>query len=140
MAEFGEDAVLSFPEGLPGFVAETQFVLLQRQSEYPLVYLQSTRTADLCFLALPVLSADSRYALELSDEDTVLLQVPPCPVIGTDVLCLALVSLRANQPTANLFAPIVVNLATRVSAQCFQPSTRYSHRHSLLPQQEGVTA
>ena len=140
-AEFQDDSVLAFAQGLPGFAEETEFVLLQRQSEYPLVYLQSTRTADLCFLAIPVLSACAGYELELSDEDARRLGVSVCPKIGADVLCLALVSVHTDEPTANLFAPVVVNLGTRAAAQCFQPaSSNYSHQHSLLAAERGMAA
>ena len=100
-AEFQDDSVLAFAQGLPGFPDETEFVLLQRPAEYPLVYLQSTRTPDLCLLAIPVLSADGGYILELSDEDARRLELPVCPKIGSDVLCLALVSVHTDEPTAN---------------------------------------
>jgi flagellar assembly factor FliW len=139
-AEFDNDAVIAFPEGLPGFSGETEFLILQRQAEYPLVYLQSAHTPDLCFLALPVLTVDNNYLLELSLEDARILGTSTVPRIGEEVLCLVLVAVREGEPTANLFAPIVVNLATRAAAQCFLNASQYSHQHSLARTEREVAA
>jgi flagellar assembly factor FliW len=80
------------------------------------------------------------YTLELAEEDARLLEVGTMPAIGRDVLCLALISVHTEEPTANLFAPIVVSLQTRIAAQCFQTGAGYSHQHSLLGAEEGVAA
>ncbi|HYO82154.1 MAG TPA: flagellar assembly protein FliW [Bryobacteraceae bacterium] len=139
-AEYQPDAALVFPQALPGFIEETEFVLLQRPADFPLTYLQSTRTPGLCFLTIPVLSVDPDYCLELTDEDACTLGVPAVPEIGKDVLCLALISLHTDEPTANLFAPLVISLATRVAGQCFQTGSQYSHQHPVLQAEKGMAA
>jgi flagellar assembly factor FliW len=53
------------------------------------------------------------------------------PRIGDEVLCLTVISIREDGPTANLLAPVVVNLRNRESVQAVAPSSRYSHRHPL---------
>lgn len=131
--------VITFPSGLPGFSGETTFLVLQRPEEYPLAYLQSTRTPHLCFLTIPILAVDQRYSLHLSADDAALLDTPEQPQIGQDVLCLALIAMRDSGPVANLFAPLVVNLATRTGVQCFN-RLEYSHRHPLTTSTEGVAA
>ena len=133
-------AALVFPQALPGFIEETEFILVQRAADFPLAYLQSTRNAGLCFLTMPVQTVDPKYRLELAEEDARMLEVPAHPQIGTHVLCLALISMHTEVPTANLFAPIVVNLQTRIAAQCFQTGTTYECQHRLVAAQEGVAA
>jgi len=62
-------------------------------------------------------------------------------MIGSDVLCLAIITTGDGQPpTANLLAPIVMNLRTNVAVQAIQTETGYSHQQ-LLPTEdaEGVT-
>jgi flagellar assembly factor FliW len=123
-----------------GFEDESGFVLIQRPELYPLVSLQSITTEDLCFLALPVLAVDSRYDLRLAPEDAALIDVRERPCIGTEVLCLALLTVRAAGPTANLLAPVVVNLSSRAALQCLNVADGYSHQHPLAPAEEGVPA
>lgn len=135
---YGPDAVLSLPQALPGFVSEHEFVILQQPEHFPLVYMQSLSTADLCFLALPVLSVEHDYDLCLSEEDARLLDLPQAPIIGREALCLALVAAHQTTPTANLLAPIVVNLRTRRTAQCLNPEGAYSHQHELLAAMEAA--
>jgi flagellar assembly factor FliW len=135
------DTVITLPSGLLGFGAETSFVLVQRPEEFPLVYMQSRLTKELCFLTLPVLTIDPRYRLELSPDDATVLETLVYPRIGSEVLCLVLITVHAAGPTANLLAPVVVNLQTRQGAQCINAAPGYSHQHALTtPSSEGAAA
>jgi len=143
-AHFGRieyDAVsrLSFSEGLPAFESERRFVLVQRPEQHPMVFLQSVVTPGLCFPALPVHVVEPSYTPFLSDHDLKLLGFTGQPVNGADALFLALIALHEDDPTANLLAPIVVNLSTRAAAQCVDSEMRYSHRCSLLPRLEAAS-
>jgi flagellar assembly factor FliW len=69
----------------------------------------------------------------MSAEDIRLLGLWRAPRIGEDVLCLAVLSIRPEGPTANLLAPVVVNLRNRLAVQAVAPDSEYSHRHPLPP-------
>jgi flagellar assembly factor FliW len=132
-----EEALFEFPAGLPGFEAERLFVPLEYPTSNPIVFLQSLRCPSLCFITLPVQAADAGYQLAIAAEDLRLLGLPPerQPVIGAEVVCLAVVSVAAGaEPTANLLAPIVVNLANRRAVQAIQEGSNYSHRRPLAAQ------
>jgi flagellar assembly factor FliW len=133
--EYPEESVIEFPSGLPGFENERRFVILEQPENKPLVFLQSLSLSSLCFLALPVLTVDPGYQTAISPEDLAALELPKDrqPLIGRDVLCLALVSLAEGRPpTANLLAPLVVHLKTRRGLQAIQSESGYSHQHPLL--------
>ncbi len=132
--EYEQNAVLEFPAGLPGFEQERVFVAIEQPDTKPLVFLQSLTQPDLCFLALPVLAVDAQYRLSIAAEDLRLLELPEesQPVIGSEVICLAILSLAEGRPpTVNLLAPLVVNLKTRRAVQAIQVDTEYSHQHPL---------
>ena len=137
-----EEEVFEFPHGLPGFEEETRFVLIQLPENAPLVFLQSLRQPALCFLAFPILVADRVYRLAISAEDLAQLELDCCrqPELGRDVLVLALVSLHAGfSATANLMAPIVLNLKTRRGLQAIRQDNLYSHQYPLeSPGPEGA--
>lgn len=129
---YTEDAVIRTPQGVPGFESEPGFLLIQLPGQYPLVYLQSMQSPDLCFPALPVRVADPAYELEISDEDSRVLGTSTQPKIGHDVLCLALLAAEeSNSTTANLMAPLVVHIGTRVGVQCLNAAADYLCRHPL---------
>jgi len=137
---FGElecpaDSRLHFAAGIPGFESEHWFVLLEQPHTKPLAFLQSLADPRLCFTSLPVLVVDPGYKPCLSPEDLDALGLPADrqPRIGAEVLCVALVTvLEGQSPTANLLAPIVVNLNTREAVQAIRAEPGgYSHQHSL---------
>jgi flagellar assembly factor FliW len=134
---FGEiawsaDATIRMPLGLPGFEHETAFLLIQLPGQHPLVYLQSMQTPEICFPALPVRVAEPAYELEIGDEDSRVLGVGSRPRIGSEVLCLAL--LAADEKlgtTANLMAPVVIEIGSRCAVQCVNLARGYLCRHPL---------
>ncbi len=137
---YAPEAVFDFPQGLPAFEDQRQFVFIETPKHAPLVFLQSLQNARLCFLALPVRVIDPDYRLAISVEDLEALDLNPMrqPTESADVFVLALVSVGADSPaTANLMAPIIVNLATRRALQAIRRDSIYSHQqpiHEFLPQ------
>lgn len=137
---YGEDAVLEFPRGLPGFEERRLFVAIQLPASSPLVFLQSLEDAGLCFIAAPVAAIRPGYGLEVSEEDLETVGLPPGrqPEMGVDVLCLVVLSMHETGATANLLAPVVVNLANRKAVQAVAPEGMYSHRHAFMEEAEAV--
>jgi flagellar assembly factor FliW len=60
------------------------------------------------------------------------------PRIGEDVLCLTVLSMHETGPTANLLAPIVVNLRNRRAVQAVSVESEYSLQFALVAQEEPV--
>jgi len=137
---FEPESELEFPSGLPGFESRKRFVAVTFVEYDPLVYLQSLEDPALCFITMPILAADPCYKLRVNGEDLEQLGLPQSrqPRIGDDVLCLTVVSVRETGPTANLLAPIVVNLQNRKAVQAVSPESDYSHQHALMPEEASV--
>ena len=132
--------MFDFPQGLPGYEQERAFVFLNRPDSYPLLFMQSTRTPELCFILLPIFVVEPAYRLHLDEEDLSKLKLPLTrqPRIGEDILCAAILCAHGGgeTPTANLLAPIVVNIRDRIGIQAIQTQSGYSHRHPLTPREE----
>ena len=132
--EYEEHAALHFPRGLFGFEAETRFLTIEKPALRPLVFLQSLATRELCFICLPVLVVDQEYSLSLRPEDLDAVGLPSGRrlVIGTDVLCLVIVRIQQGGPTtANLLAPIVVNLRNSRAIQAVSLNQKHTHQAPL---------
>jgi flagellar assembly factor FliW len=126
---------IQFPEGIPAFEDQTGFVFLDQPQTHPLVFMQSLGNPGLCFITVPVFVADPGYRLDLGPEDLVALDLAPglAPQIGSDILCLALVTVSEGaDPTVNLASPIVLNLRNRKGIQVILPASGYSLRQPLL--------
>lgn len=134
MMPFDPEACFELPNGLPAFEEERRFLLIQLPDHEPLVFLQSAVTPSLCFIALPVLVADPAYDLAINAEDLAQLDLDPSrqPIVGSEVLVLALLSIREEEPaTANLLAPVVMNLANRRAVQAIRHDRAYSHEQPM---------
>jgi flagellar assembly factor FliW len=138
---------LDFPHGLPGFETSRRFVLQLQTALAPIATLQSAQqstqqsedSSQVCFLVVPVALLVKDYALLVTLEDLRTLGLEedrqpqvPAPGAVSNVLCLAILTVPKYGPiTANLLAPVVVNLATRVAVQAVRADTAYSHRHPI---------
>ena len=130
-----DQVILYFPQGLPGFERHHCFRIVDRAGLAPVACLQSIDSPDLNLWVAPVAAIDRDYCLELSREDlrTLGFEEARQPKSGEEILSLALLCAPDNgQLTANLLAPVVVNLKTRIAVQAVRTDRRYSHRHPIL--------
>jgi flagellar assembly factor FliW len=121
---FAPESVFDFPNGLPGFEERRRFLPVQRPGTAPIVSLQSLEEPSLCFTTLPIWVIDPQYQLRITEQDLELLGFPADyqPRIGSEVMCLAVLSIRKTGTTANLMAPVVVNLKNRRAVQAVSPA------------------
>jgi flagellar assembly factor FliW len=132
--EFDPDAAFEFPAGLPAFEDQTRFLLVEDRAAAPVVFLQSCTVGNLCFLAAPLAAIDGAYELAITPEDLHRLGLDENrqPRMNEDVLCFAILSAPEGGPlTANLLAPVVLNVVNRRAVQAVRADSRYSHQHSL---------
>jgi flagellar assembly factor FliW len=134
------EAAFQFPRGLPGFEERRSFVAIKLPGSEPLVFVQSLEDPGLCFVTLPVGAVEQDYELEMRDEDLELVGFPAGfqPAIGIDVACLVVIAIRETGPTANLLAPLVLNLRTSKAVQAVVASQQYSHQHALVQEEAAV--
>lgn len=124
--QFDENAVLHFPAGLPGFETRTRFLLIERPSTAPVLFLQSLEAGALCFAAAPIRAIDPQYSLTMTPEDEQILSLA-----GDPMILAILAAGESGRWTANLLAPVVINLETRRAVQAVRADARYSHQHPL---------
>jgi flagellar assembly factor FliW len=136
--EFEEASVVIFPAGLPGFEERRRFLPLQFTDSAPLVFLQSVEVSGLCFVTVPIQAVDREYQLHVSEEDleSIGLDANRQPTVGSETLCLAVLSIRETGPTANLLAPVLINTKNRLAVQAMQEGCGYSHQYVLQSWEE----
>jgi flagellar assembly factor FliW len=134
---FAPESVFEFPNGLPGFEERRKFLPVQNPQTAPILFLQSLEEPSLCFTTLPIWVVDPRYRLRIVEQDLEALEFPVDhqPRIGDEVLCLAVLSIRKTGTTANMLAPVVVNLKNYTAVQAVSPESGYSHQHLLFSQE-----
>jgi len=126
-----------FPSGLPGFPSERVFVPVEVPEQLPLLYLQSAQTPDLCFVTLPVSCIIAGYLLSPNSNDLDLVGLNSYSRPGAEMLCLAILCFETDgTAAANLRAPIIINVETRMGVQAIQSRDDYPVRYRLGPDSE----
>jgi flagellar assembly factor FliW len=129
---FGEHAipgekVLHFPDGLIGFREAHRFALLDGgRPGSPFRCLVSLDVPELGFVVCEPAALWPGYGSDLP---------PPAEGAAGERAVLAIVTVpeNAQEMTANLMAPIVLDCRSRTGRQLVLDNGRYSTRHTLLP-------
>jgi flagellar assembly factor FliW len=134
------ESEIEFPRGLPGFEGRRRFVAVHFLHTDPLIFLQSLEDEALCFIALPAKAVDPGYRVAVSEEDLELVGLPVRrhPRIGEDIHCLAVLSVKESGTTANLLAPIIINLKNLKAVQAVAQAGGYSHQHVLMVEEKAA--
>ena len=132
LGEITEDPAseLFLPIGLPGFETEQSFLPIEIPAHRPLVFLQSRKSPDICFVCLPASSILPTFEVCICEDDRLLLELDPGRELipGEDILCLALLTPSGGTVKTNLDAPIVINLQNYRCAQVLQQAKFGSRR------------
>lgn len=116
-----ETPVLEMAAGMPGFPDARRFVLIEwGESGSPFSLLRSLDHESLEFLVAAPVVLFPDYAPELDDVDAGALGLER----AEDALVLVIVTVgeNAEDATANLLAPIIINVHTLVAAQIALPA------------------
>lgn len=128
--EYGADDIITFEEGLPGFI-ETKFLLLADNPGDLFQWLQSIEDAELAFVLVDVKQIMPDYKPDIEPEEIESL---------TDghplhYLNIAVVPEDIKKMRVNLKAPIVINKNNRKGKQVLAGNDEYGIRHYIF---EGV--
>ena len=122
-----ESDLFRIPDGLVGFRAFTQFVLLADPVVSGLQWLQSATAAELAFglIAPPLAIGD--YRIELRPGDRAALELDE----ERSALTYVILNRGEGGLTVNLQGPLVFNPARRLGRQLVLTSSRYAVRYPL---------
>ena len=121
---------IAFPDGIPGFEACRQFVLLTSDAIAPLHRLESIEGPPAAFLGIDPRLVLASYRSELSEGDLRALGAEA----DTPLLWFAIISECDGVLSANLRAPIVINPKRMLGRQVLPHDAAYPIRHVLTPE------
>lgn len=123
------DKLITFDTGLPGFEAETQFVLLDFPGNELLQIMQSTQTPNLAFIVTNPHYFFEDYAISLNEHIQKKLDIKS----KEDVVILTILTIRDPFPasTINLKAPLVINILTRRAKQYIVDDNSYAMQEKI---------
>jgi len=137
--EISNDDILTFSEGLLGFNDLEKFVLLDDPNDEIFAWLQSCDEPSIAFPVLEPELFEENYILKMTKSDLQSLHATDVDQLRS--FCIITIPEDPSRMTANLKAPVVVNIKRRIARQCVLQNNKLEIREPIFAklQQRVVT-
>jgi flagellar assembly factor FliW len=125
-----DNDIITFPEGMLGFSKINQYVLVERSDDSLFLWLQALKKPSVAFPLLEPQIFEVNYKVELQDEDRKTLALDT--LNHAKIFAIITIPSDPTKMTANLKAPIVLNLKTRLAKQVILHTIDYPIRKSIF--------
>ncbi len=128
--EIANEDILTFTEGLLGFNDLEKFVLLDDPNDEIFAWLQSCDEASIAFPVLEPELFEDNYSLQMSKSDLQSLQATETSQLRS--FCIITIPEDPARMTANLKAPVIVNVEKRLARQCVLQNNKLEIREPIF--------
>jgi len=132
--EIEEDKIIVFSDGILGFESIKRFTIIKTEDTIPFYWLQAL-DEDISLPCIDPLEFFPQYTPIINEED--MIKIDAYSVYDLLVLNTIVVREKPFCATANLAAPIVVNIANNRGAQIVIQNSDYKVREPLVQIKEG---
>ncbi|QTL49444.1 MULTISPECIES: flagellar assembly protein FliW [Priestia] len=128
--EIDNQQTLTFNQGIPGFLEETEFVILPLPEAEAFQVMQSIQTKELAFIITDPFQFFLDYDFQLEPQEIEKLQLQQAE--DAAVYVLLTMSDSVEKITANLQAPVIINTKQQLAKQVILMNTAYETKHRLF--------
>ncbi|RKQ35575.1 flagellar assembly protein FliW [Oceanobacillus halophilus] len=130
--EIDSEKIIEFPSGIPGFLDEKQFVLLDFPDNPVFQILQSVSSVNISFIVTNPYLIYPNYSFELDDNILETLEISS----EKEVAVLSIVTLKDpfSSSTLNLKAPIIINSNHMLGKQFIINKEDYPSKALMYPE------
>jgi len=125
-----EQEIIEIPQGLLGFPDLKRFCLVDPADDTLILWLQSLQNPEIAFPVLEPKVFRPEYAARLSAAELRELRLEN--VNQSAVFAILTIPSDATQMTANLKAPVVINLKAQIARQVVLQENEYSVKHLMF--------
>lgn len=128
--EIQAEDVINFSEGILGFNELKKFVLVDDPNDDIFAWLQACDDPEIAFPVLePELFSDN-YRVTLAKSDLEALKMSPSD--KANFFCIVTIPEDPTKMTANLKAPVVINVAAKIAKQCVLQDNNLAIREPIF--------
>jgi flagellar assembly factor FliW len=126
----GEDEIISMPQGILGFPEYKRFCLVDPGDDTLILWFQSLDNPEIAFPILEPKIFKPDYSARLSALELRELKLEN--INQSAVFCILTIPADVAQMTANLKAPLVINLKGQIVKQVVLQENEYTIKHSMF--------
>ncbi|MEA3320505.1 MAG: flagellar assembly protein FliW [Bacillota bacterium] len=132
LIEVKEEEVVRFTNGLPGFLEEKEFAVIPFSDDGTFFILQSVQTPELGFVMTNPFTFYPDYDFNLENQTVDVLELDSAEDVS--VYSVLTMADSFHLTTANLQAPVVVNVKKKLGKQVILTGSPYQTKHKLFPE------
>lgn len=132
LIEVQKEEVIRFPKGLPGFLDELEFVVIPFTEDETFYILQSIQTPELGFVLTNPFMFYPDYDFNLENQTVDVLELESAEEVA--VYTVLTMADPFHHTSANLQAPVVVNVKKKIGKQVILTGSPYQTKHNLFPE------
>lgn len=130
--EIDEKKIISFPQGIPGLETIKRYALIQHDKTYPINWLQAVDDEDISLPVLNPFEVLPDYEFDICDNDITDLTLTEKSDLH--VVNVVVIPEDIQKMTANLSAPILINVRTNLGKQIIIDRREYNVRYPIFEQ------
>lgn len=128
--DVGEEEIINFPEGILGFPDLKKYCLIDAGDETLILWLQSLEDANIAFPVIEPKIFKPDYVVKLSAQE--LAQLRLTSINSSGVFNILTIPKEVDAMTANMKAPLVINLKEQVGKQVILQENEYTIKHPMF--------
>ncbi|AVQ44423.1 TPA: flagellar assembly protein FliW [Clostridium sporogenes] len=131
--DYEEKDIIYFKKGIPGFEELKKFIIFPIEDNEVFLVFHSIEKEDIGIIVTSPFNIEKNYEIKLGEEQRTSLNLQD----EKDVLVLNTVTLNSDmyKITANLRAPIIINIKEKIGEQIIINSDKYSIKHPLFKEE-----
>jgi flagellar assembly factor FliW len=131
--DYSEADVITFEKGIPGFKDLKKFILFPVEDNNVFSMLHSVENAEIGLVVVSPFYVMKDYEFKLEDKETKELKIKN--EVDVAILCTVCVNNDVKKITANLKAPIVINIKEHLGEQLILDNEKYLIKQPLLKEE-----
>lgn len=131
MLEVCEEKIISFPYGIPGFPQLTRFIYIDRgEQDGPFAWLQAVDDPDVAFIIVNPTIVKPDYQITIAEQD--IADIDLADASEAEVFVIVSIRSELKDATANLCAPVIINVPKRKGKQIVLDNPDYPIRYPVF--------
>lgn len=130
--EIENEYIINFPNGILGFENSNRLVLIDFPGNSLFKFLQDVDNANVSFILINPWDFFEDYEIDIPDKELDTIDLNPQIENTLEVYSIVTLGKNLEESTANLLAPVIINIKSKIGKQYVLTYTSYSTKHKLM--------
>jgi len=132
-----DENIINFPNGILGFESSKRFVMIDFPNNALFKFLQDIDNENVSFVLINPWDFFEDYEIDIPDKELDTIDLNPEIENTLEIYSIVTLGSSLKESTANLLAPIIINIKSKLGKQYVLTYTPYTTKHKLIAEGAG---